>query len=541
MAGDPSDATSVHAPAGMVATADQLASSAGLGVLRDGGTAVDAAVAAAAVLAVTSPHMCGMGGDLFALVHQPGEPVAALCAAGRAGSGADALQLRVEGFDHMPPEGDIRVVTVPGCVDGWLELHRRYGRLPLGQVLEPAITYAAAGFPASPLLAATAPGIVHLRGAHDFREPAMATGGRLQPGTMIRRPGVAANLGAIITSGRSGFYQGAFGEGLLQLGNGLFKRGDLARVQAEWVEPVQAHAWGHDLWATPPPSQAYLTLAAAAVASEIGLPDDPDDPAWAHRLGEAARLVGLDRRDVLYEGADGAALLARDRLNLRWAAFDEDKRSVFQPEPAPWRTMKPEPSADDTTALCVVDRERMAVSLIQSNAGGWGAHIIEPNTGEFLHNRGIGFSLEAGHPAEYAPGRRPPHTLAPALVTTPDGATKAVLATMGGDTQPQILLQLLARVLAGGASAGAAMDAPRWMLGDGRFGTWSGDGPDGVTLEERAAPLWQEGLEARGHRVAVAGTTPDHRFGHAHLVVLDDGMLEGAADPRALIGAAAGY
>jgi gamma-glutamyltranspeptidase/glutathione hydrolase len=185
----------------------------------------------------------------------------------------------------------------------------------------------------------------------------------------------------------------------------------------------------------------------------------------------------------------------------------------------------------------------MAVSLIQSNAGGWGAHIIEPNTGEFLHNRGIGFSLEAGHPAEYHPGRRPPHTLAPALVTTPDGATKAVLGTMGGDTQPQILLQLLARVLAGnkGASAGEAIDAPRWMLGDGRFGTWSGDGPDCLTLEPRAATVWQEGLEQRGHRVVVAESTPDHRFGHAHLVVLDDGMLEGAADPRALIGAAAGY
>jgi gamma-glutamyltranspeptidase/glutathione hydrolase len=550
MAGDLADATSVHAPAGMVATADQLASSAGLGLLRDGGTAVDAAIAASAVLAVTSPHMCGMGGDLWALVHVPGEPVAALCAAGRAGSGADPLQLRAEDHEHMPPEGDIRVVTIPGCVDGWLELHRRYGRLPLAQVLEPAITYAAAGFPASPLLAATAPGIVHLRGAGDFREPAMATGGRLLPGTMIRRPGVAANLGAIVAKGRSGFYQGPFGDGLLLLGAGLYQRADLARIQAEWVEPVHAQAWGHDLWAPPPPSQGYLTLAAAAVASELGLPADPDDPAWAHTLSEAARLVGLDRLDVLYEGADGADLLARDRLGLRWAAFDEEKRSDFTPPPAAWRVERsqaaaepdsPAPAAGDTTALCVVDRERMAVTVIQSNASGWGANIVEPNTGEFLHARGIGFSLEPGHPAEFAPGRRPPHTLAPALVTAPDGSTRAVLATMGGDTQPQILLQILARVLAGGASAGEAVDGPRWMLGDGQFSTWSGRGPDHLTLEERAPEGWQPGLERRGHRVERATATPDHRFGHAHLVVLDDGMLEGAADPRALIGAAAGY
>lgn len=567
MAGEPSDATSVHAPAGMVATADQLASSAGLGLLRDGGTAADAAIAAAAVLAVTGPHMCGMGGDLWALVQVPGEPVAALCAAGRAGSGADALQLRAEDHVHMPPQGDIRVVTIPGCVDGWLELHRRYGRLPLAQVLEPAITYAAAGFPASPLLAATAPGITHLRGAHDFREPAMAAGGRIQPGTMIRRPGVAANLGAIVATGRSGFYQGAFGDGLLQLGNGLFHRGDLARLQAEWVEPVRVQAWGHDLWTTPPPSQGYLTLAAAAVASELGLPEDPDDPAWAHLLAEAARLVGLDRPDVLYEGADGDDLLARDRLGLRWAAFDEEKRSVFEPAPAEWRLARaraaaeaeaeieaaaaaaaaaaagPKPAADDTTALCVVDKERMAVSLIQSNASGWGAHIVEPNTGEFLHSRGIGFSLEAGHPAELAPGRRPPHTLSPALVTGPDGSTRAVLGTMGGDSQPQILLQILAHLLGGGSGAGRAVEAPRWILGGGRFDTWTATphGPDHLTLEQRAPEGWSAGLEERGHRVHHSDATPDHRFGHAHLVVVDDGMLEGAADSRALIGAAAGY
>lgn len=533
------DSTTVHAPAGMVASADQLASSAGLGVLRDGGTAADAAVAAAAVLAVTSPHMCGMGGDLWALVHEPGEPVTALCAAGRAGSGADALQLRCEGFETMPPTGDIRVVTVPGCVDGWLALHARYGRLPLGQVLEPAITYAAAGFPASPLVAETAPAIIHLRGAGDFREPAMAAGGKFPAGTMIRRPGSATSLGAIIANGRSGFYQGAFGEGLLELGNGLFKRSDLARSQASWVEPLRSAAWGHDLWTTPPPSQGYLTLAAAAIASDLGLPDDPDDPEWAHLLGEAARLAGLDRLDVLYEGADGAALLAADRLAERRDALDRDGRSPFRP---PARTA-PHPAAiaEDTTALCAVDRERMAVSLIQSNAAGWGALIVEPTTGEFLHSRGIGFSLEAGHPAEYQPGVRPPHTLAPALVTAPDGTMKAVLGTMGGDSQPQILLQLLARFLGGRSSIGDAVDAPRWFLGDGRFGTWAGPGPERMTIEARASERWPEGLEERGQHVERSDIQPDHRFGHAHIIALEDGMLHGAADPRAVIGAAAGY
>jgi gamma-glutamyltranspeptidase/glutathione hydrolase len=523
----------------MVAAADHLASSAGLAMLRHGGNAADAAVAAGAVMAVTSPHLNGMGGDLFALVHRPGEPVAALCAAGRAGSGSDSMQLRMEGFEQMPPTGDIRVVTVPGCVDGWLELHRRFGSLPLAQVLEPAITYAAAGFPASPLVAATAPDIIHLHGAGDFREPAMAAGGRFLPGTMIRRPGVAANLEAIVAHGRSGFYQGAFGDGLLHLGNGLYTRGDLARVQADWVEPLRVQAWGHDLWTTPPPSQGYLTLAAAAVADRLALPADAEDPAWAHLLAEAARLVGLDRLQVLHEGADGTALLAAARLEERLAAVDTEQRSTYEPPRPP--TPTPAALAEDTTALSAIDRDRMGVSLIQSNAAGWGALIVEPTTGEFLHSRGIGFSLEAGHPAELQPGRRPPHTLSPALVTRPDGTLRAALGTMGGDSQPQILLQLLARLLAGGASAGEAVEAPRFTLGEGRFGTWAGPGPQRITVEDRAGASWAEGLEARGHTVAVSTVAPDHRFGHANVVTVDDGMLEGGADPRALIGAAVGY
>ena len=200
-----------HAPSGMVATADHLASSAGVAILRAGGTAADAAVAAGAVLAVTNQHQCGMGGDLFALVHTADGHVDALCGAGRAGSGADSLQARVEGLDRLPTTGDVRTVTVPGCVDGWIELHRRHGRLPFDQVLEAAITYAATGFPASPLLGLMAPLILELPGADDYLEPAMAAGGRLPPGTLLRRPGVAVHArgdrrtadGPGSTSGRS--------------------------------------------------------------------------------------------------------------------------------------------------------------------------------------------------------------------------------------------------------------------------------------------------------------------------------------------------
>ncbi len=530
----------VHAPSGMVATADHLASSAGVAALRAGGSAADAAVAAGAVLAVTNQHQCGMGGDLFALVHRAGEPVVALCAAGRAGSGADAVQARVEGLDRLPARGDVRAVTVPGCVDGWMELHRRYGRLPFPQVLEAAITYAATGFPVSPLLSATAPAILDLDGVADYLDPAMAAGGKLPAGTLIRRPGVATALEAVAAEGRAGFYLGAFGDGLVSVGHGLFSPGDLSRNQAEWVEPLAIDAWGHTVHVPPPPSQAYLTLAAAGVAAGLALPDDPDDPAWAHLLAEAARIVGTDRDAVLYDGADGAALIDAARLDGQRAAVDPGHRADLAPLAA----------SGGTTVCCAVDRDRTGVTLIQSNASGWGAHILEPETGIFLHDRGIGFSLAAGHPALFAPGRRPPHTLAPALVTRPDGSLRSVLGTMGGDAQPQIVLQLLARLLGHDESPGRAVRAGRWVLGTGGpgspgdhagFDLWAGDGPGHIAIEAHSSERWDVGLAGRGHDVRRSAAGIDHGFGHAQVIQVADGVLAGVADPRSLDGAASGY
>jgi gamma-glutamyltranspeptidase/glutathione hydrolase len=532
MTADPFGTATVHAPVGMVTSVDHLASSAGVAILRAGGTAADAAVAAGAVLAVTTQHQCGMGGDLFALVHQRGEAPVALCAAGRAGSGADPILMRAEGHETVPRWGDVRSVTVPGCVDGWVALHRRFGRLPLAQVLEPAITYAAAGFPASPELAWAASFILDVAGADDYRETAMAFGGRLSAGTIVRRPGVADALEAIAAQGRAGFYLGPFGTGLVDLGNGLFTRADLAREQAEWAAPLRIRAWGHDVWAPPPPSQGYLTLAGAWVADGLPLPDDPDDPAWVHLLAEAARQVGRDRPAVLSDEADGEALLAEDRLAAARAAVDPDHRADAAPLTA----------SGDTTALCVVDAERMGVTLIQSNASGWGSGVVERETGVFLHDRALGFSLVAGHPAEYLPGRRPPHTLAPALVTTPGGDLRAVTGTMGGDAQPQFLLQLLARVLRHGEAPGAALDAGRWTLDAGGFTMWDGAGPGSVILEAHAPEAWDEGLRARGHEVERREVAVDLAFGQAQLISVDaDGVLDAAADPRAATGAAMGY
>jgi gamma-glutamyltranspeptidase/glutathione hydrolase len=251
-------------------------------------------------------------------------------------------------------------------------------------------------------------------------------------------------------------------------------------------------------------------------------------------LIEAASQAGHDRVSVLHEGADGASLLSPHRLAPRRDAIDADRAGNLAP-PA---------GLGDTTYLCAVDRDGMGVSLINSNASGFGSHLVAGATGIFLQDRGIGFSLVPGHPAEYGPRRRPPHTLSPALVTQTDGRLRSVLGTMGGDAQPQVVLQLLARLLRHGESAGDTIGAGRWVLGpadgEGGFDTWRPGSARKVLVEGHAPDSWAAGLERLGHAVTVARESP-HTFGHAHVIdVIEGGGVAGCADPRAVIGVAAG-
>jgi gamma-glutamyltranspeptidase/glutathione hydrolase len=508
----------------MVASADQLATQAGLAMLAQGGNAIDAAIAANAAIAVTGPHLCGIGGDLFALVHHRGE-VFCLNASGRAGSGADAAQLRAEGHRSMPFRHDIRTVTIPGCVDGWTALHQRFGSLPLSTILAPAIGLADHGFPASPLLTASV-AMLDPEGRSALHELADQA---LRPGRRVRRPGTATVLRAVAEGGRDALYLGAFGQGLLSLGDGWFTETDLARSQADWVQPLRAAAWGVDLWTVPPNSQGYLTLGAAALAAEFGVPSDPDSDEWAHILIEIAKVAAHDRPDVLHEDADGRTLLAS--IAKRSGLIDGVRAS----------TLGVCSNDGDTTYLCAVDHEGTGVSLIQSNASGFGSWLVEPSSQINLHNRGLGFSLQPGHPAELRPNARPPHTLSPALATR-GSHLAAVFGTMGGDAQPQILLQLAARLFHHHQSPAAALHAGRWALRGPvtGFDTWtSNEGPT-VQIEGNAPSDWAGALAARGHRTEV--TPPyDSGFGHAHAIVRDDhGFWCGAADPRARIGAVAG-
>jgi len=532
----PPPSVTVRSPHHLVASADQLATSAGLAAFAQGGNAVDAAIATNAAIAVTGPHLCGMGGDLFALVHvddpsapdTPGETVA-LNASGRAGSGADAAALRSEGFADMPFKNDIRTVTVPGCIDGWIALHERFGSLPLDVILAPARRLAADGFPASPLLVGSlrrldAPSRSNL---DELASQATSTGAR------VRRPGVALALTGLPHSGRDGWYGGAFGDGLLELGDGLFTDSDLSASHADWVEPLTTSAFGVDLHTIGPNTQGYLILAAARLAERLDLPDDPDDDRWAHLLIEAATAAGFDRPEALHETADGDELIQ----------IIEGRLDMIGLERASNRTA---PATDgDTTYLCTAgidgDGRRLGVSLIQSNASGFGSHLVEPHTQINLHNRGLGFNLIGGHPAEYGPGRRPPHTLSPALATR-SGRLASVFGTMGGDAQPQILLQIAARLFQHGQSPSRSINAGRWALRGPvtGFDTWAGDQAPSVQVEGHAPSGWVAALAARGHRSESAPAW-DSGFGHAHAIVVDDNeMFAGAADPRTVVGSAAG-
>ena len=321
----------------------------------------------------------------------------------------------------------------------------------------------------------------------------------MRSGQIVRRPGVARAFGPSSPRAETGSTWASSERDCWRSEAPSTKRPDLERRLADWVEPLKARVFGHDIWTVPPNSQGYLSLLGCAIAEGLDLPDDPADPVWAHLLIESARAAAYDRPSVLYEGADVSGLFEPDEVDRRRRMIRADRCSQLAVPTAGW--------GHDVSLCGRLGRER--VSLIQSNASGYGCHVFEPRTGIGLHNRGIGFSLAAGHPAEYGPGRRPPHTLAPSSVTRPDGTLRAVVGTMGGDAQPQILLQILVRWLHHGQDP-AARDRVRSLhalgLGHSGFDTWTD--PDGVRveLEEDGPDRWPDGLRDLGHEVnAVSG------------------------------------
>lgn len=502
-----------------IVTPHYLATRAGTAVLHNGGTAADAAVAANAVLGVVAPETCGIGGDLLALVHSPtmDEP-AALNASGRAGSGAAAELVRAEGLRSIPLPSRW-AVTVPGCVDGWVALHQRYGALPFGKLLEPAIGLASRGFEASLELARSLARHARVLSSQPSGLNLYPNGGAPRPGEMLTRHDLAVTLQRIAAEGREAFYGGGVAAAMVAATGGILTIDDLAANKADWVKPLSLEVMGHRGWTIPPNSQGYLTLAASWIFEQLDPPRDPANPEFTHAAIEAYRSVAWERDRLAVDPAHSELppdqLLEPSRLAERLERIDMGRRVAW---PAP------QPAPGGTAYLCVSDSTGMGVSLIQSNYHGIGSGIGVGAAGFFLHDRGSSFTLEAGHPNELAPRKRPLHTLSPSLWTR-DNALTMLLGTRGGDYQPQTLLQMVAHLLWAKVSPAEAQRLPRWVTGlDDKHGSVVNHEP--LYANSHCADLVQ-----RGHQLEA---TPGWMggWGPVSLTTTSAREVIGAADPR---------
>ena len=510
----------VHTARGFGATAvapHELSTLAAIEIMSSGGNAVDGAIAANAVQGTVAPETCGIGGDLFALVHQPGmEAPTCLNSSGRAGSGASAAALRDAGHTTMPIDGP-PTVTVPGCVDGWYALSERYGSLPLSKVLRPAVRLAEGGFAASRELSEA--WTVHAdQLLSQASSPPMFPDGRPpRVGQKISRPFLAESLRSV-AAGRDAFYLDRVGSAIPEATGNLITRDDLSRCQARWVEPLSADLFGKTAWTTPPNSQGYLTLATLSIFQEMGVTGDPEHPDYWHALIEAYRSMAWERDHLLYDPDTGPRL---DMLDPEQLA--ERAKRIDPAQAGSWR--RPVPAAGGTAYMCAVDRDGMGVSLIQSNFHGIGSGLSAGRTGVWLHNRGAGFNLIPGHPNEWKPSRRPLHTLSP-TIWTKGNRLALVLGTRGGHQQPQLLSQMGAHLYHAGLEPGVAQTVPRWTIQD--INTTAST----VAVESRTGDGIVRALGDRGHRISIDRSwEPD--WGPISVIAISpDGLREAVADPR---------
>jgi gamma-glutamyltranspeptidase/glutathione hydrolase len=485
-----------------------------------GGNAVDAAIAATAAQGVVAPETCGVGGDLFALVHRPGwEQPRALNASGRAGSNADAEILRSAGHTEIARDHPL-TVTVPGCVDGWSALSTELGNLDLAACLAPAIELAEEGFEVSTEQGQAFRQTAALYHDHPAVREFYPDGEPVAVGARVRRSTLAATLRAVAENGRDAFYRGLPAEDIAAELGGTITSDDLAESHADWVTPISCWVAGLMAWTIPPNSQGFLGPATLAVFEMVDPPTDPDDPDWWHLLIEAFRSVAWERDDLVAD-PDHAPLpadLLLDPARLRRAAATIDrKRTGLWP--------KKMGRESGTAYLGVVDGQGMAVSIIQSNYFGTGSAFGAPRSGFLLHNRGAGFTLTPGHPNELRPHKRPLHTLSPTIWTAGD-QPRWVIGTRGGSVQPQLVAQVAARAVIAGQDLETTQAAPRWTISD--------SGPFSKPLsavEPGVARQTLDELRRRGHQIEELEGRQSG-WGPVSMIEVDGEMRSAAADPR---------
>jgi gamma-glutamyltranspeptidase / glutathione hydrolase len=521
----PSRRSAVMGRGPVVATSQPLAAQTGLQTMLRGGNAFDAAVATAAMLAVVEPTGTGMGGDCFALLYLGrAREVHGLNGSGRSPRALDPSVFTTRGIATMPTRG-ILSVTVPGAVDGWVTLIASHGHMSLADVLTPAIETAERGFPVSERIAAAWQASTALLEGHPDARRHFLPGGRApRAGEIVRLPALARSLRIVAEGGRDAFYRGPIAEAIVRASaesGGYLALDDLATHRSEWVSPIATTYRGLRVWECPPNGQGLAALLALGIADGFDLSSAPWGSAdHLHLLVEAIRLGLADARAHVADPDHYRAPL-EDLLSTDYAARRRDR---IRPDRALADLGPGLPSGRDTVYLATVDAEGNACSFIASNYMGFGSGVVAGDTGIALQNRGAGFTLDPGHPNAYAPGKRPFHTIIPAMVTRGDGTLRAVLGVMGGHMQPQGHLQVIANMVAYGMDAQHALDAPRFqLLADGRLALepWFGD-------DVRTA------LVDRGHPVVPRSETPpDGTFGGGQVIAVSpDGVRIAGSDPR---------
>ena len=511
---------------GMVASPHYLASGAGLRVLQDGGTAVDAAVAINSTLGVVYPHMTGAGGDAFWLIYDAaGRRVHALNGSGRAAGAATRERFRSRGYSTIPVRGPLSAVTVPGAVDSWCTAHDRFGRLPLARVLEPAISYARDGYFMCGGQADCLRQVADVLAEHSPQWEAL-DGAPPVMGRDVLLPRLAATLQEVAARGRDGFYTGAVAEEItsaLQRAGGLLAAEDFAAHHSDWTEPLQTDYRGFDCFQHPPNSQGFAHLMLLNVLEGYDLAGMGDGSAeYVHTVAEATKLVFADRDRYLTDPQFSPVPLD-DLLSKGYAG---ELRSRIDGGHVPSRASAAAVGGD-TTCSVVVDGEGNAAAVIQSLYHECGSGFVGGETGILLQNRGSFFSLDEDHVNRLEPGKRTFHTLMPGMLLR-DGRPHLVYGTMGGEGQPQTSTAVATRVVDFGHDVQEAIDAPRWLYGR----TWGEETRD-LRVESRFADDTVDGLRRRGHPVRVVGEFDD-ALGHAQAIRVDPerNLLMGGADPR---------
>ena len=527
---------------GMAATSQPLATMVAIDVLKRGGSAVDAAIAANAVLTLMEPTGCGLGGDLFAIVWDAKtQKLYGLNASGRSPATLTAAEFQKRGLRRIPSLG-VLPISVPGCVDGWFELHAKFGRLPMNEILAPAVQYAREGFPVSEVIANGWKGAsATFAQQPGFKDTFLIDGRSPEKGDIFRNPRLAATLETLGIKGRDEFYRGDMARAIsdyVQEHGGFLSCDDLAAHRSDWLEPVSTSYRGYDVWELPPNGQGIAALQMLNVLENFDLEQSGfGSTNHVHWFVEAKKLAFEDRSrlyaDLEFARIPTATLISKEYAAARRRLIDDQRAAVTYPVGLPHAV-----DEGDTIYLTVADKDRNMVSLIQSNYRGFGSGVCPADLGFSLQDRGEMFDLTPGRFNSYAPKKRPFHTIIPAFVTK-NGRPFLSFGVMGGATQPQGHVQILTNIIDFGMNIQEAGDAPRILHSGSSEPTGEQMKAGGsVALESGFSQEVRTGLRQRGHALKSA---PGEFGGYQGILYdADRDVYFGASESRK-DGMAAGY